>query len=347
MFRRASAGANIYRNKHQFRHPLFMSSFTPQQTLGRLERIDVRQVWATEAGGFTPWLAQEENIELLGDAIGLDLEVEAQEKWVGPFRADILCKDTASENWVLIENQLERTDHTHLGQLLTYAAGLSAVSIVWVAPKFTEEHRATLDWLNEITDDRFNFFGLEIEAWRIAGSPIAPKFNIVSKPNDWTKTIAETAKSFESGPVSETKQLQREYWTELKELVDGKSKVLKSQKPQPQHWTTCAIGRSGSHVNALVNTKQKRIGVSLSLHGPNAKALFDTLEADKDAIEREVGLPLLWLRLPDNRESRIEVFAEQRDPTDRIDWPKQQEWLLSTLESFHRAFSVRVKAYEG
>jgi hypothetical protein len=137
-----------------------MSTTTP---LGRLERADLREVWLSEAGDFTPWLAREENVALLGDAIGLELEVEAQEKDVGPFRADILCKDTATANWVLVENQLERTDHGHLGQLLTYAAGLQAVTIVWIAQRFTEEHRAALDWLNEITDDRFNFFGLEIE----------------------------------------------------------------------------------------------------------------------------------------------------------------------------------------
>lgn len=99
--------------------------------LSRLEKVDPRTVWPTEAGDFTPWLAQEENLKLLGDTIGVELELEAQEKDVGPFRADILCKDTLSNNWVLIENQLERTDHSHLGQLLTYAAGLKAVTIIW------------------------------------------------------------------------------------------------------------------------------------------------------------------------------------------------------------------------
>jgi hypothetical protein len=139
--------------------------------LGRLERVDRRTIWSSESSDFTPWLATEDNIAARGDAIEIDLEVEAQEKDVGPFRADILCKDTATNNWVLIENQLERTDHSHLGHLLTYAAGLQAVSIVWIAQQFTDEHRAALDWLNEITDGRFNFFGLEIELWRIGSSP--------------------------------------------------------------------------------------------------------------------------------------------------------------------------------
>src|SRR3954454_8795457 len=148
--------------------------------LGRLQRVSVRDYWLDEAREFTPWLAQEENIALLGETIDLELEVEAQERNVGPFRADILCRDTITGHFVLIENQLERTDHIHLGQLLTYAAGLEAVTIVWVARQFTEEHRAALDWLNGITNTTINFFGLEIELWRIGNSDLAPKFNAVS-----------------------------------------------------------------------------------------------------------------------------------------------------------------------
>ena len=147
--------------------------------LGRLEKVDLRLGWSNEAGEFTPWLAQAENLALLGDAVGLDLELEAQEKNVGNFRADILCKDTLTDTWVLIENQLERTDHSHLGQLITYAAGLDAVTIVWIAHRFTEEHRAALDWLNEVTDEAINSsiaesgddpillsFGITVPLWR-------------------------------------------------------------------------------------------------------------------------------------------------------------------------------------
>ncbi len=136
-------------------------------SLGRLQQVDLREVWTSKSSDFTPWLAREDNLALLEEAVGLDLELEAQEKNVGPFRADILCKDTISGTWVLIENQLEKTDHTHLGQLMTYAAGLNAVTVVWIAEHFTEEHRAALDWLNEVTDKSINFFGLEIELWRL------------------------------------------------------------------------------------------------------------------------------------------------------------------------------------
>ncbi len=137
------------------------------QQLGKLERIsDLRRIWESEATHFTPWLAREDNLALLADTIGLDLELEAQEKSVGPFRADILCRETANNSWVLIENQLDKTDHNHLGQLLTYAAGLNAATIVWIAKRFTDEHQATLEWLNEVTGDEINLFGLEIKLWR-------------------------------------------------------------------------------------------------------------------------------------------------------------------------------------
>ncbi len=190
-----------------------------QQPLGRLERVDdVRQYWKGEASDFTPWLARAENITVLGDAVGLDLEVEGAEQAVGPYRADILCKDTATGHYVLVENQLERTDHGHLGQLLTYAAGLDAVTIVWVASRFTSEHRAALDWLNRVTADEVNFFGLEIELWRIGNSPFAPKFNVVSQPNEWTGHVKAAAASV-AGAASPRVAFHLAYWAQFKEFL--------------------------------------------------------------------------------------------------------------------------------
>jgi hypothetical protein len=206
---------------------------TNTNNLGRLKKVDLREAWESEAGDFTPWLAQEENIALLSDTIGIDLEVEAQEKNVGPFRADILCKDTATDHWVLIENQLEKTDHTHLGQLMTYAAGLNAVTIVWIADRFTDEHRAALDWLNDITNETFNLFGLKVELWRIGNSPIAPKFNIVSKPNDWTKSLAVAASQVESAGLSEARLLNLEYWTEFRERLIKANCSVRPTKAKP------------------------------------------------------------------------------------------------------------------
>ena len=152
---------------------------------GSLTSVDLRECWPHEAGDFTPWLAQKDNIQLLGVALGMELELQQQEASVGDFSADLFCIDAADEEPVVIENQLERTNHRHLGQILTYAAGLEACTVVWVVKEFREEHRAALDWLNRITESKFRFFGLEIEAFRIGDSPPAPRFEVVVKPNDW------------------------------------------------------------------------------------------------------------------------------------------------------------------
>lgn len=182
---------------------------------GRLERVhNIREHWPREDSDFTPWLATEESIEILSQAIGVELEVLDQERNVGPFRADVLCKNTADNSLVLIENQFGRTDHSHLGQLFTYAAGLDAVTLIWIVETFTEEHRAAIDWLNRITDEKYYFFGIEIELWTIGDSPPAPKFNIVSKPNDWSKTVKETAEVNRS-KLTPWQQSQIAFWKNL------------------------------------------------------------------------------------------------------------------------------------
>ena len=308
--------------------------------LGRLEKVSLREVWSDEARDFTPWLAQADNLPLLADSIGIELELDAQEKEVGPFRADILCKD-AEGNWVLIENQLERTDHTHLGQLLTYAAGLHAVTIVWLASRFTDEHRAALDWLNEVTGEDVNFFGLEVELWRIGASNFAPKFNVVSQPNAWSRTVAAVAKQSE---MTETKQLQLEYWTVWREHMLEHSK-LKPQKPRPQHWTNIAIGRTGFSLTTDLNSFDNTVAVSLYINDDNAKAIFSRFEKDKDAIEEEFGRSLEWRRNPERKSSRIQVTTEG-DYSDRESWQEQHEWIRKNLETFDRVFRGRIAQLE-
>ena len=311
--------------------------------MGKFAQVDLRDIWTTEAADFTPWLAKEENLELLGDAIGIDLELEAQERNVGPFKADILCKDTGTSHWVLIENQLERTDHTHLGQLLTYAAGLKAVTIVWIARNFTDEHRAALDWLNEITDDSFTFFGIEIELWRIDDSPVGPRFNIICKPNDWTKRVTDAAHQIDDGEVSDTKLMQQNYWAALRQMLIDRKSTVKPQKPLPQHWTNFALGRSYFGMHAAVNTQKKHITVGMSCYGDHAKEHYRLLAVDKATIEKEIGSPLDWEELPNRKESRIAIRLHDVDPTNQSDWPRQHNWLAEKLELFYKVFSQRVK----
>jgi len=314
--------------------------------LGKLQRVDLRQVWLSEPGDFTPWLALAENLEILGEAIGIELELEAQEKDVGPFRADILCKDTETGSWVLIENQLGRTDHTHLGQLLTYASGLQAVSIVWIAANFTEEHRATLNWLNEITDERFNFFGLEVELWRIGDSLPAPKFNIIAKPNEWSRSVSQSAQRIANEALTETGATYLKYWQAFRDLVAARGGPLRSQEPRAQGWTIFGIGRSGIWLSAMVNSREERIGAELYINVDNAKAIFKAFLNNQQEIEKEFGEPLQWHELPERKRSRIAVYLSDCDPADMNDWPRQHAWLAEKLERLHKVFRTRVRTVD-
>ena len=318
-------------------------------SLGRLHKVNLREAWSSESSDFTPWLAQDENLKLLGEAVGIELELESQEKEVGPFRADILCKDTANDSWVLIENQLEKTDHSHLGQLLTYAAGLNAVTIVWIAERFTEEHRAALDWLNERTDEKINLFGLEIELWRIGDSPIAPKFNIISQPNGWSKTVQQATAASASGEISEHKQFQLSFWTAFKDYMETKSSFVRCQKPLPQHWTNHAIGRSGVHLGSIVSTSNSETGtkgseirVELYMDGPNAKPEFAALELQRESLERALGFPLTWHN-PENKAMCRLFTRKDADFLNENLWPEQFAWLKDRLEIMHRVFAPVVK----
>ena len=318
------------------------------ETLGRLEKVDLRNVWTSEASDFTPWLAREENLSVLADTLGIELELEAEEKAVGPFRADILCRDTGSNAWVLIENQLERTDHNHLGQLLTYASGLQAVTIIWIASRFTEEHRSTLDWLNRITDTGFHFFGLEVELWRIGESSPAPKFNIVSKPNDWSRSVAQAARAMDETELSETRIMQRDYWNALQIVLDkADGPVSGNRKPQPQSWMAYPIGRGGFNLGAVMIRPKRQIRSELYVSGDRAKALFRLLYEEKETIEQELGYPLQWEELPSRRDSRIATYLDNVDPGDQSDWPHQHEWLATRLNDLHRTFAGRVRALDA
>ncbi len=310
-----------------------MSSF------GRLEKVDLRKYWQREDTHFTPWLADEENITLLGDAIGMELEVQEQEANVGPFRADILCKNVRDNSLVLIENQLERTDHTHLGQLLTYAAGLNAVALVWVVERFTEEHRAALDWLNRITDEEIHFFGLEIELWCIGDSKPAPKFNLAVKPNDWAKTMKEAvdASRHKNRPGQ---QLQVDYWTSFGEYLSNRKTSIKPPKPYPCNWMGYGMGRAGANLIVIVN-KNEAI-VSLETNNREHPAWFHLLRERKDEIEKELGYELSWEARPDLKYAFIRTRIEI-DLADQSTWASIQEWMLREMESYRRVFGSRIK----
>jgi len=308
--------------------------------IGKLKKVDLRQLWKGEASDFTPWLAKEENIEFLSELIGIELEVITEEKSVGPFRADILCKSTIDDSYVLVENQLEKTDHNHLGQLMTYAAGLEAVTIIWISKKFTEEHRAALDWLNRITDEEIKFFGIEVEAYQIGDSMPAPMFQMVSKPNDWTKAIHSIKRQ---GTLTGAKTINLEYWTELKGYFEAKGTKIKSQKPSPQHWTNFAIGKSDYHMSAVHSVRDKFIRVEFLINGNDSKEKFDELKEkyELDSYDK-IDNQLIWDKLEGRNVSWVYIQKDV-DVNNKSDWPNQFQWILTNLEKMDDFFRPKLK----
>lgn len=315
-------------------------------TLGKLERVDPRTAWPHEAAAFTPWLASEEGLQLLGEALGMTLERQAEEQPVGRFNADILARraDVPEEHFVVIENQLEETDHRHLGQLMTYAAGLDAMTIIWVARSFRDEHRAALDWLNDVSHEDIAFFGVEIELWRIGTSPPAPKFNVVSRPNDWSREVQD-AKAADA-TASPLRAQQRRFWEGLRALLEQRKGPVRTQAPRPQAYTWASLGRSGIGLLPSMNTRDRSLTVECILQGSAARSWFKQLQAQKPQIEAEIGQPLQWEMPADRKRCSILLTRPNADATKEADWPVLHAWMADTLALFHKVFAVRAAALE-
>ena len=310
--------------------------------LGRLDRISLREAWQSEASDFTPWLAQEDNLKLLGETLGLDLELEATEQNVGPFRADILCKDLNRDQWVLIENQLECTDHTHLGQLITYASGLEAVTLIWIADRFTEQHRAAVDWLNEITNEQFNIFGIEVELWRIGDSKPAPQFNIIAKPNDWSKSVSRAAREISSSGVTEHGKLREQYWDQLGNYLREHSANFSLDRKTAASYVDFPLGISGVAIVAYFSRTKSGPGVFLRLQGAQSEALFNLLQSDAGVLSSEIGSTLSWREAKPHENYHIGVNLPDPDPTDTERWPRLIKWTAEMVEKFRAVFLPRI-----
>lgn len=276
--------------------------------LSKITKVNLRDCWQNEASDFTPWLAKDENIALLADALGMnELEIKAQEEHVGPFRADILCVDPGTNKYVLIENQLEKTDHNHLGQILTYAAGLDAVTIIWIAEHFTEEHRAAIDWLNRITDKEFNFFGVEIELIKIGNSPAAPIFNVIAKPNGWSKDVKNSHTNNEGR--SESENFKYDFWSSFVDYMNNNpSKLFRTPSPSYDHWMNIAIGKGSMHISLLLNTREQKVTIQLYIWDDADKKYFDALLKYKKEAADRISLDLTWRRLDGKKASTIDLY---------------------------------------
>lgn len=306
--------------------------------LSKIEKISLRDCWDNEASDFTPWLATEENIALLADALGMnELEVKGQEEHVGPFRADILCVDPGTDKLVLIENQLEKTDHNHLGQILTYAAGLDAVTIIWIAERFTEEHRAAIDWLNRITDKEFNFFGVEIGLIKIGDSNAAPVFNVIAKPNGWSKDVRSSQASSEGH--SEGRIFNYEYWTSFNEfMANNPSKMFRTRSASYSHWMTIAIGHGAVHIDLLLNKREQKATIQLYMWDDAEKKIYDALLKHKEEAEENIGGKLMWRRLDGKKASSIDLIKKCN-----LNDPNVQQEVFSWYKEYTEKFITYFK----
>ena len=314
--------------------------------LGIFAKVPLIQAWPTEDGNFTPWLASASNIAQLGATLGLELEVEAVEHWVGPFRADILARvQDEADHRVLIENQFGRTDHRHLGQILTYLAGIEAAkTVVWIAEAIQPDHRAAIDWLNEHTDEEFSFFAVEIELWRIENSPPAPRFNVVASPNDWTRQARVATRNVGEAALAERHHVRLAYWASFGEFLKLRNAGFRIKRANKDHWFAFSTGRGGFVISSTISTDKKRIGVELYIANDPSKRAFKALLSQRDAVEAEFGEQLDWQELPGKKASRIALFKSQTDPSDESARPEQHAWMLSKMERFRAVFSNRIKA---
>lgn len=315
-----------------------------KNNLGKLEKIkELRTIWPNEAYDFTRWLAEEENLELLGEEIGIDIELIEIEAKSGRYNADILAQDTVTTKKIIIENQLEATNHDHLGKIITYASVQDAQTIIWIVKDVREEHRQAIDWLNEHTDDTLNIFLLKVELWKIGDSPIAPKFDIVSKPNSWTKTI----KSGQNKELTETKLSQYDFWESTRKYISENSKILTARQAKPQHWYNLAIGSSAAHISFSINTKESEIACELYIS--RKKELYNFLYLMKEETEKEIGSTLVWLPLEDKIASRIKIIKEFNllDNNNNNNWVEAQKWLIEQGEKFYKVFSKRIYKFKN
>jgi len=245
--------------------------------LSKLEKVDLREVWKHEAQDFTNWLARPENLELLSDEIGIDISLTQTEASVGNFNVDILAEEENTGRKIVIENQLEPTNHDHLGKIITYASGFDAEIIVWIVKSVRDEHKQAVDWLNEHTDQRINIFAIQMEVWKIGNSPYAPKFQVIAKPNDWAKAVKKTTNQNE---LSDTKLAQLEFWSKFKEFVQDNNGKIKLRKAYPQHWYDISFGFSNAHIALTVNSQSEQMACEIYI--PGSKKLFLALYEQKE-----------------------------------------------------------------
>lgn len=302
--------------------------------LGRLTEVNVRELWKHEQYDFSNWLAEAENIELLNDILGLTLVDINKEVYVGSYRCDLVVTDETTGTKVIIENQLECSNHNHLGKIITYASGLNANVIVWIVKEAQEEHRSAIEWLNNNTTKDIGFFLIELHAYKIGDSPAAPKFEPVEMPNGFIKNSKSIA---ETGEIGQTQAERLEFWTAFNDVVAERNKPFNTRKATTDHWYDVAIGVSDVHIRITLVNKDGNIGVEIYIH--DNKSLFDSLFSQKETIENELGFSFDWQRLDTKKTSRIIHKIEGLDFSNHKNYHKLMNEVIEKVVAMRVTFT--------
>lgn len=319
-----------------------MQMYTTQK-LGTLEEVPLREIWPHEAHNFTNWLAQEENIELLSNELNIDIEVIDTEVPAGKYRLDILARSSDDET-IVIENQLEHTNHDHLGKIITYASGLDATTIIWIVEDVEEEHRQAVNWLNEHLDDTINIFLCKLRLFRIGDSPAAPKFQVICEPNNWSKAV----KKVNNNNDSEMDMIKLEYWTKIAEYIREHPEInLKERKPLKLNYYNIKLSnvkKSLAHLSLKINTQKKHILTQIWIKNNNE--LFEYLFTNKETIEEELGFELFWRNKENNKSSTIGI-RRNIDSIKKDNWDEYIKWHIDMGEKFNKVFAPIIKEFEN
>lgn len=301
--------------------------------IGKLTEVDVRDLWKHEQYDFSNWLTKEENIKLLDDEIGLTLMDINKEVYIGSYRCDLVAKDETTGQIVIIENQLEATNHDHLGKIITYAAGLDAKTIIWIVKEAREEHKAAIEWLNNNSSEEIGFFLIELHAYKINDSLPAPMFKVVEKPNNFTKTSKQ---NYSDKELNRSQNERLMFWEEFNTVIVAKGKPFSVRKPTTDHWYDVAIGTSEAHL--AINLVNKENKIVLELYILDNKNLFDHIYEDKEKIEDTLQMSFSWERLDGKKASRIKHDVLGLDFSDHSNYPQLMDECIEKILKMRDVF---------
>lgn len=308
--------------------------------LGKLKEAPLSEAWDNEAE-FTDWLASDDGVELLSGALGLKLEAVATEQSIGSFRADLICRDATEGALVIVENQMTLSDHRHLGQVMTYSAGAKARTIVWIADKFRDEHRAAVDWHNETSNEDVRFYALEIELWKMGEGRVGPRLNVVSQPNDWRKVVSLQTESEAAGETRGGFNWIG-FWARVNEKIESRHGFDKLRlKNRDYDFFDSKLARRFK-LGASIYPGKGILRVDVSTQGANRFALASQLYEARDEIEKEIGQPLTWELSEVAKRNMMMLDRPNVDLKDTSNWDEYAEWMVEHLAKLRRAFWDRV-----